>query len=53
MRDHATLDGQCRTEQVPPRAGSEVCTGRLRGRAGGAAQRTLWGQLHSRMQSFV
>lgn len=44
MRDHATLDGQCRTEQVPPRAGRRCARVASGGRAGGAAQEDPLGQ---------
>lgn len=44
MRDHATLDGQCRMEQVPPRAGRRCAGVASEGRAGGAAQEDPLGQ---------
>ena len=44
MRDHATLDGQCWKEQVPPRAGRRCAGVASGGRAGGAAQEDPLGQ---------
>ena len=44
MRDHATLDGQCRTEQVLPRARRRCAGGASGRRTGGTAQEDPLGQ---------